>query len=400
MSTRQRPRWKNGVLRRQGESCSDMSVVVVSSSEDEVQEVPVIDLTQRNMASLRLICLRQSSFVDHSARDFFRMHLALGAEALHRCGRVSAEVQQKYFNLLPRNIHTALVQRQRCMFTWKLDTTSLTLLKHGILPWVPGNDMLQEKAFRNILVGVSVLFTSQRLRHMLSYLDPAMTAETFRDAMLQTCGRVAPSPAIAGALRGMLSRYGHHNAFENGVALAVDLCRRSSASWKALTEARRRSTSNDGTSITKKILRQHLQLGPFVTLIVMRYMSFIDPWFYNENSSTEIGQYARMGIFLLTGMTGADAYEKSIGRHLEEASRLLKELLTHASQELDHLDEDGIVRKLQQLGLQPLKAATFQHLLCEYRKAICSKGRPYRRSQTTPTADYAVLYQNVCHAFL
>ena len=165
--------------------------------------------------------------------------------------------------------------------------------------------------------------------------------------------------------------------------------------------ARRRSTESDGSEITRRILRKDLKLGPFVSLVVMRYMTILDPWFYNEKRCVDIGQYARMGLFLLTGLDRKQASEKAAVRSgRAEVAEMLRSLPCFLKEEVCKSDEDNIVNSLSDLGLAPLMPATVQHLLCEYRKAMCSEGRRRRSLQQTSHAAYVELFRSVHDAFI
>ena len=141
------------------------------------------------------------------------------------------------------------------------------------------------------------------------------------------------------------------------------------------------------------VLREDLGLGPFVSVVAARLLAvLVDPALYDMNRR-DLGQCARMGLGLMSGLDRGQAKAFSTTRaRFGEADALFAQLCAGITEAVRVRDTDDVVGRLQSHGLLPFVAQTLEHLLCEFRKMLAPEGRE-RDASRTPDAEYVELWQ-------
>ena len=278
----------------------------------------------------------------------------------------------------------AFCERRRCTFSWMTDTTSLALVRGGIAPNIQNGPNL----LYSVVVGVVALNSRERFE-AFAPLDVAapLSAAAFAAKFEPLFGRAAPPQAILQAVRCTLQRYRRGNHFENTALFVEDMGRRVPAAWAEIEAA---GFGPDAPAAVLRVLRG-LGLGPFCAIVAARLLSVADPRLFDLGHQG-LGQYARMGLGLMTGLPREEAKAFSTDRKkAAEADCLFATLLAALPAALRQRDTDGVIAQLERLHLQPLAAQTVEHMLCEYRKILAPGGRTRGGSRTT-AADYAALW--------
>ena len=106
----------------------------------------------------------------------------------------------------------------------------------------------------------------------------------------------------------------------------------------------------------------------------------------------DLGDYAQLGLWLLDGMEASNAREAVKAPWGKAAEVVFDKLLRALPEALKARDHDGIIVKLEELGLCPLVAQNVEHMLCEFRKLCMPEGRP---SSSQRYAQYEELWREV-----
>ena len=314
---------------------------------------------------------------------FVDIFLLFGAEAVERLSAQAGSKERLLARLEPA-ARDAFCERRRCTFSWMTDTTSLALVRGGIAPNIQNGPNL----LYSVVVGVVALNSRERFE-AFAPLDVAapLSAAAFAAKFEPLFGRAAPPQAILQAVRCTLQRYRRGNHFENTALFVEDMGRRVPAAWAEIEAA---GFGPDAPAAVLRVLRG-LGLGPFCAIVAARLLSVADPRLFDLGHQG-LGQYARMGLGLMTGLPREEAKAFSTDREkAAEADCLFATLLAALPAALRQRDTDGVIAQLERLHLQPLAAQTVEHMLCEYRKILAPGGRTRGGSRTT-AADYAALW--------
>ena len=314
---------------------------------------------------------------------FVDIFLLFGAEAVERLSAQAGSKERLLARLEPA-ARDAFCERRRCTFSWMTDTTSLALVRGGIAPNIQNGPNL----LYSVVVGVVALNSRERFE-AFAPLDVAapLSAAAFAAKFEPLFGRAAPPQAILQAVRCTLQRYRRGNHFENTALFVEDMGRRVPAAWAEIEAA---GFGPDAPAAVLRVLRG-LGLGPFCAIVAARLLSVADPRLFDLGHQG-LGQYARMGLGLMTGLPREEAKAFSTDRKkAAEADCLFATLLAALPAALRQRDTDGVIAQLERLHLQPLAAQTVEHMLCEYRKILAPGGRTRGGSRTT-AADYAALW--------
>ena len=185
--------------------------------------------------------------------------------------------------------------------------------------------MMMLQVLRNVMVGQLVMNQQSRARAMAPMLNSAAGSwniDHFAYEYEQKCGRCVPR-AILQSLRSMLAKYGHGNHFDNSCGFAVDMDSKCRAVWSQLAWLLENRHSQDVSDECLHILQSECGLGPFSAVLIARLLSVtIDPALYNFDRQ-DIGQYAAMGLLLLSGMSADSSRAYCTMRKGKEAARAL-----------------------------------------------------------------------------
>ena len=340
-------------------------------------EEPSPAIAKRQRQAMKITQPMLEKFVD--------IFLAFASEAL---GRIEGDqqIKEKYVARMASNDQQTFRERRRCTFSWMTDTTTLAVIRPGIAPNLadPAN------ALYNIVVAVVALNSRARYEALapLELAKPLAAAE-FKAKFEPLFGRRAPPKALLQGVRCTLGRYGKGNHFDNCAEFVEDMGRKCPAAWAKIDAAR---AGGDASDAVLAVLRKDLGLGPFSSIVAARLLALIDPRLYDYGRA-DLGQFARMGLGLLTGMDARQARAFSTTRaQAKEADALFAQLCAQLPAALREREGDGIVDRLAAHHLQPLVAQTVEHMLCEFRKMIVCERRDKGGSRTTD-AEYAALWR-------
>jgi len=271
------------------------------------------------------------------------------------------------------------------------DTTSMCLVSRGVQPNVrDGPNLLY-----NIVAAVAILNNKDRFAAFAPLdVNEPLAASAFADKFESSFGRRAPPQALLQAMRATLARYGQGNHFENSAFFLEDMGHKCIKAWEKMSALH----GDDVSDFTLAILRRDLGLGPFVSQVVARFLALVRPSLYNLNRR-DVGQYARMGLGMLSGMdqvkARAFARDKKRG---EEADSIFARLMVELPEAVRKMDTDSILARLEDRGLFPLIAQTVEHMLCEFRKCMAPEGR-HRGGRITSEVEYRNCWLKVEQTF-
>ena len=139
-------------------------------------------------------------------------------------------------------------------------------------------------------------------------------------------------------------------------------------------------------------------MPPFRSLMVVRLLSMADPALYDFENDRDIGEYAELGLWLLTGLPTDKARDaaKSLTQkqHVDE---LFAALITSLPAAVAERDAHGIVEHLTNMNIAPLCAQNVEHMLCEFRKMSLPSQRAHRGE---PYVAYAELWTECAPMFV
>eukprot|EP00973_Karenia_brevis_P072586 10082938-Karenia_brevis.AAC.1 len=124
-----------------------------------------------------------------------------------------------------------------------------------------------------------------------------------------------------------------------------DMHIKSASVWQSLEEdLQKGSADQDLSDVCISVLRADLGLGPFASLLVARNLSLIlDPRLYDWDRR-DLGQFAKMGLYILAGLDVQSARVSSQKKQYNpRAQRLFQLLLDDLPKALQVKDEDGII---------------------------------------------------------
>ena len=123
-------------------------------------------------------------------------------------------------------------------------------------------------------------------------------------------------------------------------------------------------------------------------------MSLANPTLYDFENDLDIGEYAELGLWLVTGLPtdeARNAVKKAAKSptHKQNVDDLFASLITSLPAAVAERDAHGIVEQLTDMHLAPLCAQNVEHMLCEFRKMDLPSHGAARRK---PYGGYAELW--------
>ena len=126
--------------------------------------------------------------------------------------------------------------------------------------------------------------------------------------------------------------------------------------------------------------------------MLARLLSVVDTKFFDWNNRG-LGHYAKVGLWLLMGKTREEASRLATSTNEEACHATFESLLTILPGVLAKMDEHGLLRKLEELNIEPLCAQNIEHLLCEFQKMLSSGATKAKRGREYE--EYAELWLRV-----
>ena len=104
-----------------------------------------------------------------------------------------------------------------------------------------------------------------------------------------------------------------------------------------------------------------------------------DRTLYDFEHGLDIGDYAELGIWLLTGLPPDEARAAAKDKKRKtEVDQRFAALITSLPAAIADRDVHGIVEQLTNMNIAPICAQKVEHMLCEFRKMAVPSGRAKR----------------------
>ena len=124
------------------------------------------------------------------------------------------------------------------------------------------------------------------------------------------------------------------------------------------------------------VLQEDLGLPHFRALMVARILSVADRRLYDFENGRDIGDYARLGLWLLEGMPPGMARAATKDSWTTPAvDPIFEALIRTLPAAIAATDVHGVIRQLTDMSIAPLCAQNVEHMLCEFRKMLLPDGR-------------------------
>ena len=153
-----------------------------------------------------------------------------------------------------------------------------------------------------------------------------------------------------------------------------------------LRAARSRESASQRYAAVFRTFRQHRHfsgraLPPFVTYVIVRFLSVRYPRVCDWNTVPDIGDGAVRGALVLAGYAPDQARETSkeespaAKRAGEAVMAAVRDRLQRSwRQEFPRTWEQGVLLRLDALGIAPFTMVSVEHMLCEFRKLAAGTG--------------------------